>query len=364
MYNSAVNVISKIESYGFKAYIVGGYVRDKYIQRNSSDVDICTNATPKDLKKIFSNASIGKEQYGSVSLTYKKIRFEITTFRKELEYSGNRLPVKIKYIDSLEEDLKRRDFTMNTMCINSCGETIDILRAKYDIDEKLIRTVGSPRIKLKEDCLRILRAVRFATTLDFKLESDLRKYIIRYKNLLLKLSFTRKKEELDKIFSSINNKKGIELILELGLKDVLNLPDLDKIVITEDAIGIWSQLYVDDFYPFSNNERELMENIRKIESLNNISLYNNGLYESQIYAEINGISKKEIRKKYMDLPIKNRKDINITSMKICEILNIKPSKKIKEIYLELEYKIINNELINEYEYIEKYLKKICYNNNR
>ena len=209
MYQAALEILKKIEKYGYQAYVVGGYVRDLYLNRHSIDVDICTSATPKDLKEIFGDIMLPNIQYGSVTVVYRKIRFEITTFRKDIKYENNRIPVKIKYIDSLLEDLKRRDFTINTLCMNKAGEIIDLLGAKIDLDNKIIKMVGSARKKLKEDSLRILRAVRFATILDFNLDEDLKKYIKKYGYLLKKLSYYRKKEELEKIFVSHNAKRGV-----------------------------------------------------------------------------------------------------------------------------------------------------------
>ena len=161
MYNSAIKVLKMLEEHGFKAYIVGGFVRDLIINRKSSDIDICTNAKPKEIKEIFKNVILKKEQYGSVTLVINQVTFEITTFRKDLKYENNRLPVKIKYINSLQEDLKRRDFTMNTICMDSNGNIIDMLNAKADLENKIIKTVGPARVKLSEDSLRILRAIRF-----------------------------------------------------------------------------------------------------------------------------------------------------------------------------------------------------------
>ena len=202
MYNSAIKVLKMLEEHGFKAYIVGGFVRDLIINRKSSDIDICTNAKPKEIKEIFKNVILKKEQYGSVTLVINQVTFEITTFRK---------------------DLKRRDFTMNTICMDSNGNIIDMLNAKADLENKIIKTVGPARVKLSEDSLRILRAIRFSTILDFDLDKDLIKYIVKYKKLLRKLSYYRKKEELDKIFSSPNKKKGINLFIELDLFDDLDI---------------------------------------------------------------------------------------------------------------------------------------------
>ena len=130
MNETARLILNKINSYGFKAYLVGGYPRDLYLGRSSMDFDICTNATPKDLKEIFGSVRQHLEQYGSVTVYLNDLRFEITTFRKDIKYINNRKPIEIEYIDNLEDDLKRRDFTMNTMCLDSEGNLIDLLNGK------------------------------------------------------------------------------------------------------------------------------------------------------------------------------------------------------------------------------------------
>jgi len=242
MYQTSIKLLKLIEDKGFKAYIVGGFVRDKYMNKKSSDVDICTNATPKDLKLIFKDVKLAKEQYGSVTVIYNKIRFEITTFRQEKKYLDNRHPTKIKYIDNLLDDLKRRDFTINSICIDSNENIIDLLNGIEDIKDKKIKMIGNPKIKLKEDSLRILRAIRFATILNFELDSNLKKYIKKYSHSLKKLSYNRKKDELDKIFTSQNVEYGIKLIIELGLDKSLELNNLSKIKITTSHLGMWAQL--------------------------------------------------------------------------------------------------------------------------
>ena len=360
MFNSSLKLLRKIEKYGFQAYIVGGYVRDLYLGRKSADVDICTNATPKDLKEIFKDSMLPKEKYGSVTVIYNKVHYEITTFRKDLKYENNRLPVKIKYINDLKDDLRRRDFTINTLCIDSEGNLIDLLSSSKDLKDQVIKTVGIAKTKIKEDSLRILRAVRFATILNFKLDEDLKKSIKKYAYTLRSLSYHRKKEELDKIFSSSNAKYGISLILELELDKYLELKNLKNVVITSNSIGIWAQLDVLDKYDFTSNEKELMSKINyyvENYSLDNYELYKSGLYVVTIASEILNIDKKEAIKKYMSLPIKSMKEIEINGNTICYLLNIEPSKKIKEIMLDLENKILYNELNNNIEEITEYIVK-------
>ena len=357
MYNTALELLSKLNESNFKAYIVGGFPRDLYINKNSTDVDICTNATPKEIKEIFKDSKINSEQYGSVSLIYNNVRFEITTFRKEKKYENNRYPVKIKYIDNLIDDLLRRDFTINTLCIDNNGEYIDLLNAKYDIDNKIIKCVGDANKKIKEDILRSLRAIRFATILDFKLDDKLKKAIKKNKNLLKKLSYYRKKEELEKIFSSSNCKYGLDLIKELELDKVLNINN--NIVVTTSSLGIWSQLDVLDIYPFTKNEKETINNIKlalKENIIDNNILYKYGLYICTLVGEIKNIDRVEIVKKYNALPIFSIKDIDIKADQICEILNKEKGPFIKEVYEDLEDKILNNKLNNNYNEIKKYLE--------
>ena len=264
MNETALKVLKKINSNGYQAYLVGGYPRDIYIGRDSMDFDICTSATPKELKNIFGNTMLPSEQYGSVTLMVHNIRFEITTFRKDIKYLNNRKPIEIEYVSSLIDDLKRRDFTMNTMCIDSNGTLIDLLNGKDDINDRIIRTVGSANMKIYEDSLRILRAVRFATTLNFDLDEDLKEAIIRHKDLLKSLSYYRKKEELDKIFSSTNSAYGIKLIKELELAESLELSNLDNLIPTTYLIGIWAQLDVLDKYSFNNTEKESINSINEL----------------------------------------------------------------------------------------------------
>lgn len=360
MEQTAINLIKQINEYGYKAYIVGGYPRDLYLKRESIDIDICTDATPKALKEIFKDSVLPKQQYGGVTILRNHIRFEITTFRKEIKYENNRFPVKMKYIHSLLDDLKRRDFTMNTLCMDETGELLDLLNAKPDLDQKIIRSVGSADHKIKEDILRSLRAIRFATVLNFTLDDQLKKAIIKRRNLLKKLSFARKKEELDKIFASTNASYGLELLKELKLEKNLDLSNLDSVVVTTTPLGIWAQLEVLDIYPFTNSEKHMIKAIQKVmplDVLDNYVLYKNDLYVCTIVGEIHQIDRALIVAKYNALPIHNTKELALTPLEICTVLNMKPGSSLKDIINDLEYKIIIGELQNRKEDIISYLLK-------
>ena len=142
-----------------------------------SDIDMCTNAKYDDLKDTF---EITKGNFGSMRLKYKDYDFEITTFRKEFEYEKNRFPKNIEFVNTLAEDLERRDFTINTLCIDKNGSFIDLLDAKNDIDNKIIRCVGDSDFKISQDVLRSLRAIRFATILNFEIDNDLKESIKKH----------------------------------------------------------------------------------------------------------------------------------------------------------------------------------------
>ena len=358
MLNKALEVLKILNQNNHEAYIVGGYVRDSLLNKKTNDIDICTSATPKEILEIFDNVIISDMQYGSVIVSYKGYNFDVTTFRKEIKYESNRKPVKIKYIKDLKKDLLRRDFTVNTLCMNSEGKILDILNVRKDLENKILKTVGNPRYRIKEDSLRILRCIRFATILDFEIDSKTKYFLSKYGFLLKKLSMNRKKEELEKIFLSKNKEKGRKLLIELNLTNVLDINKINNIVLCTDLLGIWCQLEVDDIYPFTKYEKTQMKALRELlqkEEINNYELYKYGLYLCTVYADIKGLSKRKLNTKYNKLPITSRKDINISGEEISILLNRRPGEYIKEIMNDLEVNILNNKLKNNEEDIKNYI---------
>lgn len=358
MLEVALKLIEEITSQGFQAYIVGGFVRDYILGINSNDIDITTSATPKDIKEIFTDSCLPSEDYGSVTVIKKGIRFEITTFRKETGYIDNRRPTEVKYIDNLYDDLLRRDFTINTICMDVEGNIVDMLNGQQDLEERVIKTVGDPKVRFKEDVLRILRAIRFATILDFKLDREVIEAIKECSPLLYNLSINRKKEELDKIFSSPNAEAGIELLLGLGLDKFLGLDNLAKVKCTSSLIGVWTVLDVLDKYPFSSNERELIKSVKDALEHNNLdpyNLYKYGLYANSVAGEIKGLDIKNITESYNNLVIQAKKDINITSEEIMEALNKGPGSYLKDVYNDIEKEILYHRLSNEKDRIIEYI---------
>lgn len=359
MLDTALKLLKELTDANYKAYLVGGFVRDYLLGIESQDIDVTTNATPKEIKEIFEDSFLPTEDYGSVIVMKRGVRFEITTFRKELTYASHRKPMEIQYIDDLYEDLLRRDFTINTICMNQDGEIIDFLAGRDDLQQGIIRTVGDAAERFEEDCLRILRAIRFATSLDFSLSKEVEQAVIEKRGLLRELSYQRKREELDKIFVSGHVKRGIQLLLDFHLDKVLELKNLAQITNTDSLIGIWSVLDVVDIYPFSNNEKELIADIQTALSLTNtdpMALYQYGLYVNSVAGDLKGIDRKTITESYARLAIKTRKDLDVTSEDIMDVLKKEPGEYFKEIYEDIEREVLYHRLLNQKEAILAYVK--------
>lgn len=357
-----MELLKIFENNNYEAYLVGGFVRDYILDKQSPDIDICTNATPMQIKEIFKEVKLPFESYGSVHLNYKKVDFEITTYRMDLEYKNKRNPSKIMYTDKLEIDLKRRDFTMNTLCMDSNGKIIDLFNNKEDIDKRIIKTVGDANKKLAEDSLRILRAIRFATELNFTIDDELSYAIVQNEYLLSELSFFRKKQELNKILLSSNVLYGISLLKKYNLDKYLDIKINDDFVKTSDPIGMWVQLNPSDKYQFTSNEKRYIKSIIDIinsGTIDEITLYKNGNYVSLIAAQIMGIDEKIVHDMYDKLPIKKVSDIALKPRDIIDLLNIKDNYKIKDILNDLEGEILIGDLSNNKEDIKKYLTSKC-----
>lgn len=221
-------ILEKLEESGYETYLVGGCVRDELLKRKNFDVDITTQARPDKIKDIFKDyktVDIGA-RFGTIKVLSDGREYEITTMRKESSYNDRRHPDKIEFSDDIYEDLKRRDFTINAMAKRKAS-IIDPFDGKSDLNKKIIRAVGNPNERINEDMLRALRAVRFASTLNFDIEESLKKAIRAHAKSILDISKERIQIELNKILLSSNPKKGIEILDELGLLEYI-FPEVYK----------------------------------------------------------------------------------------------------------------------------------------
>lgn len=201
-------VINALADAGFSAYVVGGCVRDYFLGNQTSDTDITTSAKPCEVEKILADKNIKVVEtglkHGTVTAVIDKTPLEITTFRADGEYRDSRHPQSVEFVEDVEQDLKRRDFTVNAMAYNDERGLVDLFGGREDIENRIIRTVGEPDARFKEDALRIMRALRFSSVLGFEIEEKTKKSIFDNMYLLENISAERIFSELSKLLCGKN----------------------------------------------------------------------------------------------------------------------------------------------------------------
>lgn len=221
----ARKILSALNQKGYDAYIVGGAIRDLIMGRTPHDYDIATSALPNQIKSIFPCTIDTGIKHGTVTVMDSHASFEVTTFRTDGEYKDTRHPEDVKFISDVKGDMLRRDFTINALAYNENEGVIDCVGGLDDIKNKVIRCVGEPEVRFKEDALRMLRAIRFSVVLGFEIEERTKTAIKKYSILIKKVSAERIREELEKILRS-ENPGGIIMLHQLGLLKYI-IPELD-----------------------------------------------------------------------------------------------------------------------------------------
>lgn len=184
-------IIDTIEAAGFEAYFVGGSVRDTLLGLPIHDVDIATSAYPEEVKKLFKRTVDTGIEHGTVMILDHGNGYETTTFRTESGYQDYRRPDSVQFVRSLKEDLNRRDFTINALALRHDGTIVDYFDGLTDLNERRIRAVGNPEHRFNEDALRMMRAVRFASQLNFEIEPETVAAIQHHGPLLTKIAVER-----------------------------------------------------------------------------------------------------------------------------------------------------------------------------
>lgn len=218
-------IIETLEQNGYEAYAVGGCVRDSILGREPNDWDITTSADPYEVKKLFSHTIDTGLQHGTVTIMLEHVGYEVTTYRIDGDYEDSRHPKEVTFTKSLEEDLKRRDFTVNAMAYNDRDGLIDLFHGMDDIQKKVIRCVGNAEERFTEDALRIMRAVRFSAQFGYEIELETKKAIVKLAPNLKNISAERIREELIKLLVS-DHPDYIRIAYETGITAQI-LPELD-----------------------------------------------------------------------------------------------------------------------------------------
>ncbi|MFR1314613.1 MAG: CCA tRNA nucleotidyltransferase [Clostridium perfringens] len=219
--NNVQYILEKFNSNGFEAFIVGGCVRDSLLNKKPQDYDITTNAFPEKIEELFDKTIPTGIKHGTVTVLIDKNPYEVTTYRVDGEYLNNRKPKDVKFVSNIEEDLSRRDFTINAMAYSPYLGFKDCFNGKEDLKNKLIRCVGDPDKRFSEDALRMLRAIRFSCQLNFKIEKLTAESIRKNFKLIKNISMERIQSEFTKIILSNDPDKGLMLLRKLGFSDFL-----------------------------------------------------------------------------------------------------------------------------------------------
>lgn len=222
--DEVMKLMDEFKKNNYQIFVVGGAVRDALLKKSVDNWDFTTNAIPDEIRKLFPD-SFYNNIYGTVSIPKDKIIFEITPFRKESNYSDSRHPEKIEWAKTIEEDLSRRDFTINAIAYDG-KNIIDPYGGQKDLENKLIKAVGDPDIRFKEDALRLLRAVRFTSQLGFLIEDSTRDSIQKNAGLITKISWERIRDEFLKILGGDHPSEGILFLKNTGLLSYI-LPEVD-----------------------------------------------------------------------------------------------------------------------------------------
>ncbi|REB09915.1 CCA tRNA nucleotidyltransferase [Sporosarcina sp. BI001-red] len=280
-------VITRLNEAGYEAVFVGGAVRDYLLGKEPTDIDIATSATPAQVKSVFSNTIDLGTEHGTVLVIESGEPIEVTTYRTEGTYSDNRRPDEVHFVTSLEEDLKRRDFTINALALRIGGEVVDPFRGREDLSKKTIRAVGNPSERFSEDALRMIRAVRFVSVLGFELESSTKASITALGSSIKTLSVERVKQEFDKLFNGLFAHEALELLEDTKLSEALPLYPTQQdswlqCAPFQNSLDGWASLMIaGDFdasevvkaYKLSNKERLFLQSVQKFYSIRLIRSY-------------------------------------------------------------------------------------------
>lgn len=386
----AIPILRKIENHHYEAYFVGGSVRDTILNLPIHDIDIASSAYPEEIKAIFTKTIDTGIKHGTVTVLDHGKGYEITTFRTESGYQDFRRPDHIEFVRSLKDDIKRRDFTINALAMNKNGEIIDFYDGLKDLKLHLIKAVGDANERFNEDALRMMRAIRFASKLNFSIEEKTFAAIGQYRSLLQKIAVERINVEFVKMMLGLKPTKGISSLINSGLIEFTpffndykhKLLELSNKSIDDgqiqSEIQVWSLLAFDLSLSYSEEHRmlkiykcanKLIDNVkltnqvlRKIVSddLSNEDIYDAGLDLSlkanQVAKIFNkNLSENHLKKLYNNLQIKDKKDLKIDGRELMAI-GIQPGPKIGLIIRKLELKVLNNEIENTFDNLINYVK--------
>ncbi|MGM9923139.1 MAG: CCA tRNA nucleotidyltransferase [Bacillus sp. (in: firmicutes)] len=386
LFIQALPILQKLEAGGFEAVFVGGCVRDYLLKRPIHDVDIATSATPQEVKRIFKKTVDVGIQHGTVLVIENGASYEITTYRAESEYEGNRKPKEVKFIRSLQDDLERRDFTMNAIAMNARGEIIDPFEGRQAIQNELIDTVGNAGERFSEDALRMMRALRFVSQLSFTCSDRTLQALCEHRDLLHNISIERITAEFEKLLDGRNVQQALRLLLDTQLfrympgfaakeaelaqasrYDVRTLDSLDE----KWALLLYFVTSLDEIEMFLRAWKLPVKRIRSIQAIlravhagnfqNKMTLFTNGLDCSLSAVRLASLIKyknpqsieEQVISMWNALPIRETSQLAVDGTLLKEWSSRPQGPWIKETLHIITEKVLNLEIPNEIQAIKK-----------
>ena len=371
----AKKVLYDLRKKGYEGYIVGGAVRDHLLRQPLTDVDITTNAKPIQVSKMFITKPTGLK-YGTVTVLMGEETFEVTTYRIDGEYTDGRHPDLVAFSDNVEEDVKRRDFTINGLLMNEREEIIDYVGGKMDLAAQIIRTIGNPEDRFNEDALRMMRAFYFQAKLGFQIDRATRDAITEMKDKLKMVAMERIMNELIKMLKGPHVRKALQTMITTGVHKVL--PGLEKGI--EYAATMEEIPFIDAFFtlsfllngsipsewPFSNKHRHKYETAimlaSKYKEFDPYTLYTYGLDLCLLANKANFMlnrsrnMKTKIESDYENLPIQSDLDLKLRATDMIKLTNKKAGSWVKTLQTEMVIEVLNNRLENEKDALERYVQ--------
>ena len=388
LFLEALPVMQQLVDAGYEAYFVGGSVRDMLLHKPISDVDIATSATPQEVKEIFPHTVDVGIEHGTVMVIYHKEGYEVTTFRTEEGYEDFRHPDKVTFVRSLEEDLKRRDFTINALAIGIDDQLMDFFDGIGDLERQCIRCVGDAKERFNEDALRMFRAVRFVGQLGFQVEEETKNAISLLKMNLSKVAVERMKVEFEKMIQSGHRKEALQLFVETGLYQACPLFDgkgeillkLAEFPIKEMSVLQAWILFVDRLNLSDKEVTHLLKSwkssneqirdvlvgyrtyrARKEEEWNFFLAYDCSYEvaceaEQLLIVQDKSSSMEALEATYHSLPIRSMNDIHLNGHDIIRILKLdKKGPIIGQVLKTVEKMILEQSISNDAEVLETYV---------
>lgn len=380
LFVSALPVLQTLKEAGHEAVFVGGSVRDLVLGKEISDVDIATSATPEEVKSLFSHTVDVGIEHGTVLVLHHHDSYEVTTFRTEGTYQDFRHPDSVTFVRSLEEDLMRRDFTINALAVNDKEEIVDYFGGIEDLEREIIRCVGNPMERFNEDALRMMRAVRFAGQLGFSIESDTFNAIRTLKANLERVAVERMKVEFEKMILSPHRALAFKAFVESELyHSSPDFKEAKEALLKIGAFPLEKLTITQAWILFAYYEQLTVPQLRKVlkdwkSSNDQISTILTG-YQTllarlekewdaflaykcpevlaiEVEQLLPGIGHSEqlveLEKVYQQLPIRSMKDIQIDGFGVKEALGLeKMGPIIGEVLQALQTEILSGRLPNE-----------------